>query len=107
VSRRTHVTGIVVTLVLVTLAGCGRRGPLESPRGGHVEQPAPAMLVPAPSINAEPAASKQSLLPAPTTTAAGASEWQDPASSKEVLQVPAHKKGDPKPKRSFFLDPLL
>jgi hypothetical protein len=65
------------------------------------------MLVPAPTVNATPAASESSLLPAPTTTAAGASEWQDTATSREVLATPAPKSADPRPKRAFLLDPLL
>ena len=111
-TRRGLFTGIVVTLVLVALAGCGRRGPLESPVASRnqAEQPVPAMLIPAPTPSDSGStqnASRTDVPPAPPATAAGASDWQDGQASRDVLARPKAKTSDPKPKRAFFLDPLL
>jgi predicted small lipoprotein YifL len=108
VTRRTLFAAVAVTLVLVAVTGCGRRGDLEPPGpAASLAEPNPAAaLVPQPSPVAAPAASASSLLPPPTVTAAGASEWQDEG-VRDPLQTPPARKVSAKPQRPFILDGLL
>ncbi|MGQ4275035.1 LPS translocon maturation chaperone LptM [Terrihabitans sp. B22-R8] len=110
-TRRAIVTGAMVALVLIAVAGCGRKGPLELPEAATParEQAAPAALIPAPTAYSSPQASSSSLLPPPTNTAAGAAEWsyQQPRDPLPVAEKPAKPAKRTKPDRPFILDSLL
>lgn len=100
-TRRTLVIGAALTVVLVTVAGCGRRGPLEAPVGA--------------SVAPRSAASERIVAPfAQTTTPEG--DLDDPAmlanpqarsgQTRQVQVAPAPV--DPsKPDKPFFLDSLV
>ncbi|MFC5068581.1 lipoprotein [Flaviflagellibacter deserti] len=54
-NRRTIVTGVVFTAILLVVAGCGRRGALEAPPNAQLAPPPPvqksALTVPTPTIS--------------------------------------------------------
>jgi predicted small lipoprotein YifL len=101
VNRRTLMMGAALTVVLVSVAGCGRRGPLEAPIGA--------------SVAPRPAASDRMIAPFAQATAPD-SDLDDPAQlanpgarsgqTRQVQVEPAPV--DPaKPDKPFFLDPLV
>jgi predicted small lipoprotein YifL len=101
VNRRTLVMGAALTVVLVSVAGCGRRGPLEPPVGA--------------SVAPRPAASDRMIAPVaqaitPDSDLDNPVEFVDPnARSGEVNEVKvAPSPIDPnKRNKPFFLDPLV
>ncbi len=63
-NRRTIVTGVVFTAILLVVAGCGRRGALEPPPGAQVAPPThvqkSAITVPTPTISTNSDAAERS-----------------------------------------------
>lgn len=100
-NRRTLTAGAALMVVLVAVAGCGRRGPLEAPIGT--------------SVAPKPAASDRMIAPFAQATKPD-SDLDNPAQfaspqarsgqTRQVQIEPAPV--DPnKPDKPFFLDPLV
>lgn len=99
--NRTLVIGAALTLVLVSVAGCGRRGPLEPPVGATVApKPAAADRMIAPFAQTT---TPESDLDDPAQIASpGARSGQTDQVKVEPAPVDPNKKS-----KSFFLDPLV
>jgi predicted small lipoprotein YifL len=99
--NRTLVLGAALTLVLVSVAGCGRRGPLEAPIGTTVApKPAASDRMVAPVAQA---VTPDSDLDDPTQIAnPGTRSGQTDQVRVEAPPVDPNKKDKP-----FFLDPLV
>ncbi|BCJ89560.1 hypothetical protein IZ6_02950 [Terrihabitans soli] len=100
-NRRTLIMGAVLTAVLVTMAGCGRRGPLEAPVGA--------------SVAPKPAASDRMIAPMAQATTPDSS-LDDPAQfanpgtrsgQTDQVKVEAPPVDPNKPDKPFFLDSLV
>lgn len=100
-SRRTLFMGAALMVVLVTVAGCGRRGPLEAPVGAVVPP--------------KPAASDRMIAPVAQVTTPD-SDLDDPAQianpdarsgQTSQVRVEAPPVDPNKPDKPFFLDSLV
>lgn len=100
-NRRTLVMGAMLTAVLVSVAGCGRRGPLEAPIGA--------------SVAPKPAASDRMIAPVAQATTPE-TDLDDPAQlanpgarsgQTNQVRVEAPPVDPNKPDKPFFLDPLV
>ena len=99
--NRNLVMGAALAVVLVSVAGCGRRGPLEPPVGA--------------SVAPKPAASDRMIAPVAQVTAPE-NDLDDPAQfanpgarsgQTNQVQVSAPPVDPNKRDKSFFLDPLV
>ena len=104
-------SGVVVVLLALALAGCGRRGPLEPPPSAAVaptQPPGPPLTVEQRAQKADADAARRKAEQAKDPYG---KDWEYPY-RKPLLPVEppdpnVPRKEKPVPHRSFFLDPLV